>query len=133
MKAVGRENTGPELRVRKALYGLGYRYRLHDKRLPGCPDVVFMRRRKAIFVHGCFWHGHNCRPSLRPASRQSFWDAKIARNRSRDEESIARLEHLEWDVLVIWECETTAKCLPDLQAKLRTFLGPPGATQKRAR
>lgn len=126
MKAVAQKNTAPEIAVRRLLHSLGYRYRLHVKGLPGRPDLVFKSRRKVIFVHGCFWHGHDCRDSLKPRSRESFWEPKIARNRERDLENEEALRLLDWDTLTIWECETTKKMRQALADKLLLFLGPSG-------
>lgn len=124
MRAVGRQHTAPELVVRRLLHAAGYRYRLHDRRLPGSPDLVFSRRRKAIFVHGCFWHGHECRASLRPKSRQPYWQAKLERNRARDLRNVQTLEEQGWTVLCVWECETAKPAQPSLGDRLIAFLGP---------
>ena len=105
MRAVRSKNTGLEMRVRRLLYHHGYRYRLHRKDLPGKPDLVFQGRRKAIFIHGCFWHGHDCRPKIRPTSNTQYWTPKIDGNRERDERNIAALEQAGWQVLVVWECQ----------------------------
>lgn len=105
MRAVRQKHTGPELRLRKALHALGYRYRLHPKHLPGRPDLAFPSRRAAIFVHGCFWHGHDCRAGRRPSSRTEYWLPKIAENQRRDARKRAELEALGWRVLTVWECE----------------------------
>lgn len=92
--------------VRRLVFGMGYRYKLHDTRLPGKPDLVFWGRRKVIFVNGCFWHGHeSCRYSGIPKTRVEFWQKKIERNRTRDKESIALLEEDGWKVLTVWQCE----------------------------
>ena len=104
MQAVKPAGTGPEIVVRRALFALGYRYRLHSKRLPGRPDIVFHGRRKAIFVHGCFWHGHACPLFRLPATRQEFWRAKIEGNAARDKAAEAALLADGWRVLTIWEC-----------------------------
>lgn len=105
MARVRRENTEPETVVRSYVHRLGYRFRLHDKKLPGTPDIVFRGRRKVIFVHGCFWHGHTCRRGRRPASNQAYWQPKLDRNMKRDQEAVGRLAAAGWDSLVIWECE----------------------------
>lgn len=122
MKAVRRKDTAPEMVVRRAIHAMGYRFRLHAKELPGTPDIVFRPRRKAIFVHGCFWHGHDCRTSLTPSSRREFWGPKIERNRERDEDRTKKLQALGWDVLIVWECETRRKVRDQLEAKLFDFL-----------
>ncbi|MEO1252256.1 MAG: very short patch repair endonuclease [Pseudomonadota bacterium] len=106
MRAVKSGNTKPEMALRKALFALGYRYRLHDKRLPGRPDLVFHQHRTALFVHGCFWHGHNCKRGARtPKSNADYWIEKIRRNRERDAANKAALEADGWRVLIVWECE----------------------------
>lgn len=106
MGRIGSKNTAPELMVRRLLHGLGYRFRLHRKDLPGKPDIVLPGRRKAIFVHGCFWHAHGCRIGQPPKSRPEFWEPKLARNRNRDIENEEALRRGGWDVATIWQCET---------------------------
>jgi DNA mismatch endonuclease (patch repair protein) len=106
MAQVHSKDTRPELIVRRLVHGLGYRYRLHRKDLPGNPDLVFVGRRKVIFVHGCFWHGHNCRSGIkRPKTNQDYWLKKLQRNKTRDLQNQSKLAELGWDVLVVWECE----------------------------
>ena len=106
MQAVRSKDTGPELYVRRLLHGQGYRYRIHRKDLPGCPDLVFARMRKAIFIDGCFWHGHTCSRGRRvPKLNRDYWQRKIARNRARDGKTRGELRRLGWSVLSIWECE----------------------------
>lgn len=106
MRAVRSKDTKPELAVRRIAYGLGYRYRLHRRDLPGTPDLAFIGRRKAVFVHGCFWHGHGCSRGARtPKENRAYWVLKIARNRERDGRHLAELEALGWRSLVVWECE----------------------------
>ena len=98
----------PELQVRRLLHGMGYRYRLHRKDLPGHPDIVFPRAKKAIFVHGCFWHQHSssrCKITRVPKSRTEYWLPKLARNRLRDKQHMRTLRKLGWKVLVVWECQ----------------------------
>jgi len=110
MRAVKGHDTGPELIVRHILHGLGYRYRLHGQDLPGKPDITFRSRRKVLFVHGCFWHGHDCRRGGRtPKNNQNYWVVKIARNKTRDERHEAELASMRWSVLTIWECELKDK------------------------
>jgi DNA mismatch endonuclease (patch repair protein) len=109
MGRIGSKNTAPELIVRRLLHSLGYRFRLHRKDLPGTPDIVLPGRRKAIFVHGCFWHAHGCRIGRPPKSRPEFWEPKLARNRARDEENSRDLEEAGWEVLTVWQCETKDK------------------------
>lgn len=105
MRRVGQKNTKPEMVVRKFLHGNGYRFRLHRKDLPGHPDIVLPKHRAAIFVHGCFWHGHSCRRGKRPATNTEFWDKKLLGNLERDKANYKKLSALGWRVVVIWECE----------------------------
>lgn len=121
MSRVRTKNTAPELIVRKLLHAMGYRYRLHIKSLPGTPDIVFTKRKKAIFVHGCFWHGHLCKRGSLPKSNVKFWRTKIEKNTTRDERTRQELETLGWQVLVVWQCET--KNSEELSLSLREFLG----------
>jgi len=124
MSRVRSRDTKPELLVRKLVHGLGYRYRLHRKDLPGKPDLVFGPRRKVILVHGCFWHGHddpNCKLARAPKSRVEFWGPKLARNRERDREVERRLNESGWEALTLWECELGDR--PGLECRVRTFLG----------
>lgn len=104
MSRVRSKNTKPELFVRRLVHGLGYRYRLHKTNLPGRPDIVFSSKRKIIFVHGCFWHGHNCRLGRKPKSRVDYWIDKINGNRERDKLVLRRLKAKKWQSLVLWEC-----------------------------
>jgi DNA mismatch endonuclease (patch repair protein) len=121
MRAVRSRDTTPELIVRRAATALGYRYRLHKTTLPGKPDLVFASRRKAIFVHGCFWHGHDCKRGARePKSNVEYWRAKVQRNRDRDAKTTATLNEAGWKVLVVWECET--RKLDELADRLERFL-----------
>lgn len=123
MQAVKSIDTAPELATRRVLHAEGYRYRLHASRLPGKPDIVLASRSKAIFVHGCFWHGHDCpRGRRQPKTNALYWTAKIARNRARDRHAMQELWRRGWTVLVIWECET--KDLATLRVRLTNFLGP---------
>lgn len=106
MARIKAKNTTPEMKLRKLVYGMGFRYRIHDRRLPGRPDLVFQGRRAVIFIHGCFWHRHSgCRLARIPKSNVEFWSNKLEKNRLRDARNIASLEALGWRVLVIWECE----------------------------
>lgn len=121
MALVRSKNTKPGMLVRRVTHGMDFRYRLHDRSLPGKPDLVFRKRRKIIFVHGCFWHRHqNCKLSRLPKSRQDFWLPKLERNRTRDIENFHRLDDGGWDVLVIWECETSN--LDVLKKRIKDFL-----------
>lgn len=105
MSRVRNKDTRPELEVRSLLHRAGYRFRLHVSELPGSPDLVFPRYRVAMFVHGCFWHGHDCPRGSRPATNTEFWNAKIDANQRRDREARGTLEDQGWSVLTIWECE----------------------------
>jgi len=105
MRRVKGRDTAPELKVRRLLWRMGARYRLQRKDLPGKPDIVLSGRKLAIFVHGCFWHGHDCaRGSRVPKANRDYWLGKVARNRARDAEARAKLEAMGWRVLVVWEC-----------------------------
>ena len=130
VSAVMRGNRGrdtkPELSVRRLLFAKGYRYRIHPKGLPGRPDIAFIRRKKAILVHGCFWHQHpssTCPLRSHPKSNTGYWTVKLRRNRDRDAANERQLHALGWDVLVIWECEIHD--LAKLLSKLKYYLGPP--------
>lgn len=130
MSRIPSSNTQPELKLRRLLHGLGYRFRLHARDLPGNPDVVLRPRRAAVFLHGCFWHGHACRWGRPVKSNASYWAAKIERNQRRDSEALAKLREQGWRPLVVWECE-----LRDLEAVERTlvdFLGPSGPMERRS-
>ena len=106
MAAVRSTDTGPEMAVRSAVHRLGYRYRLHVRTLPGCPDIVFPARRKVIFVHGCFWHRHSrCRYATDPKTRREFWQKKFDSNVVRDRRAKKALRRDGWNVLVVWQCE----------------------------
>ena len=108
MSRIRSTNTKPELKVRSLLHKMGYRFRLHNKKLPGKPDIVLKKYRTAIFVHGCYWHRHtNCKLAYNPKSRVEFWEAKFNRNIERHKEVTKQLEELEWNVITIWECETS--------------------------
>jgi DNA mismatch endonuclease (patch repair protein) len=120
MSRIRGRDTKPELVVRRTAHALGYRYRLHVARLPGRPDLVFRRLSKVIFVHGCFWHQHDCNRGTQPRANEEFWRVKLKRNRARDIEAIKSLETLGWSVLVVWECQTRDKT--KLAERLATFL-----------
>ena len=126
MARVRGKDTKPEMVVRRLVHAMGYRYRLHRKDLPGKPDLVFPRLRKIIQVHGCFWHQHPdpaCRRARIPKSRREFWVPKLEGNARRDIENERALRELGWDVLVVWECETTPSRREELAGKLEEFLG----------
>ena len=125
MARVRGKNTAPELALRRLLHAAGYRYRLHAPNLPGRPDLAFTRRRAAVFVHGCFWHGHDCpRGARAPKANAAYWSAKIARNRARDAETAARLVAAGWTAHTVWECELRAQPAAVL-ARLQAALGAP--------
>ena len=125
MRRVKGRNTSPELAVRKALTRLGARYRLHRKDLPGKPDIVLPGRRLALFVHGCFWHGHDCARGARvPKQNRDYWVAKVARNRARDAANREALAALGWRVETVWECELKDRSA--LEARARNWLASPG-------
>ena len=120
MASVPSRNSRPEMAVRSILHKAGYRFLLHDHSLPGTPDIVFRKRRKVVFVHGCFWHGHECAKGRLPKSRRTFWSAKVRRNRKRDSQVIAALTRDGWQSILVWQCE-----LKDhrLLRRLQCFLG----------
>lgn len=121
MRRIKNVNTEPELVVRRLLWSMGYRYRLQCKDLPGKPDIAFLGRKKAIFVHGCFWHQHGegCSDSHIPKSNQEYWLPKFQRNQARDTAVQAALAAAGWDVMIVWECETSRE---DLAKRLKTFM-----------
>ena len=121
MSKVHGRDTKPEMVVRRLTHSMGYRYRLHRKDLPGKPDLVFPSRRKAILVHGCFWHGHDCKSGqTRPQSNREFWDKKLDQNKLRDAKNQADLLAMGWSVCVIWGCQT--KDVERLRKCIREFL-----------
>jgi len=122
MSLIRSKDTKPELVVRRLIHSLGYRYRLHRRDLPGVPDLVFPSRQAVIFVHGCFWHRHNCDAGARsPKSRRAYWLPKLSGNKKRDERNRRSLARTGWRTLVIWECQLTERTLA---ARIRKFLGP---------
>ena len=140
MSRIRSKDTKPEQAVRQMLHALGFRFRLHVKHLPGKPDIVLPRHKKAIFVHGCFWHSHGCRVGgKKPATHEQFWETKFSRNAARDKAAIRQLWLSGWQVLVVWECEAltperlydiltafmTASAAPDYEAlaEQSTFYG----------
>jgi DNA mismatch endonuclease (patch repair protein) len=124
MARVRSADTAPELRVRRLLHGLGKRFRLHRRDLPGQPDLVLPKYKAVIFVHGCFWHGCPVwkHARIRPAANAAYWANKLDRTLTRDKNNIAALEQMGWRVLVVWECETRKKRLPELAEKIENFL-----------
>lgn len=123
MSLIRSSNTSPELALRKALHALGLRFRLHAKDLPGKPDIVFRKRKVAIFVHGCFWHRHGgCKIANMPKSNTEFWQQKFDRNVQRDAMAKERLESLGWHVQVVWECELHPSKLYQTSRRLQAFI-----------
>ena len=121
MRAVPGRDTSAEMKVRRLLRPLAPGYRLHRKDIPGNPDIAYVGAQKAIFVHGCFWHGHDCRRGARmPKTNAEYWQAKIGRNRARDTKHLAELAERGWRALVVWECELADEAA--LAARLRAFL-----------
>ena len=123
MGRIQNKDTKPEMRIRKIVHGMGYRYRLHKANLPGKPDLVFAGRRKVIFVHGCFWHRHpdpSCSLARLPKSKLDFWIPKLEANRQRDEANVRELEQAGWDVLTIWECQLRNE--KELKSRIQVFL-----------
>jgi DNA mismatch endonuclease (patch repair protein) len=119
MSRVRGKDTKPELMVRRHLHAKGLRFRLHQSGLPGRPDLVFPSRRVAVFVHGCFWHGHEgCRKATIPATRPEFWRAKIDGNRARDQRVVAELGALGWSVFTVWQCSITPQALDHLTSEI---------------
>jgi DNA mismatch endonuclease, patch repair protein len=125
MSRVGQKDTGPEIILRSSLHTAGLRYRLHDRGLPGSPDLVFPRFHTVVFVHGCYWHSHGCYRSTVPKSRQEFWAEKFDANRSRDERNLRLLREDGWRVLTVWECALmgkTAKTTIDVAKAVKAWL-----------
>lgn len=121
MSRIKGKNTKPEMLVRRLVHGMGYRYRLHLKGLPGRPDLVFSKRRKVIFVHGCFWHRHDaCRLARWPKTRLDFWQPKLEANAARDRYVERRLAELGWKVMIVWECEVKDEAA--LTPRIKAFL-----------
>ena len=121
MAAVKSKNTTPELAVRKAVRAIGIGYSIHSAKLPGCPNIVMPKRRQAIMVHGCWWHGHTCMHGARvPKSNTAYWTAKINGNKTRDRRMLRALRRLGWKVLVVWECQIRE--VEKLKVRLRRFL-----------
>ena len=120
MASVRSRNTGAEKAVRSMVHRLGYRYSLVRNDLPGKPDLAFVGRRKVIFVHGCFWHGHTCRYGRLPKSRLAYWKPKTAANQARDRKQINELRKAGWSVMIVWQCQLRQK--DRLEARIRSFL-----------
>ena len=126
MAKVHSANTTPEIRVRKLLHSMGYRFRLHRRDLPGNPDIVLPKYKTVIFVHGCFWHGcPTCRHAkIRPIANSEYWNKKLNRTMERDKNNVINLEQMDWRVFVIWECETKKGSITSLSERIKTFLSP---------
>jgi len=123
MRRIKGQDTGPEMVVRRLVHGMGFRYRLHRRDIPGNPDLVFPSRWKAIFVHGCFWHRHpdpSCNLARMPKSRRNFWVSKLEKNRARDIRKQRELEEMGWEYLIIWECQIGRNL--ELKNKIHDFL-----------
>lgn len=132
MARIRKTDSKPEMIVRRMLHAMGYRFRLHDRSLPGNPDIVLKRHRKVIFVHGCFWHRHDCPDGRKlPKSKPEYWGPKLEGNRQRDLRSLRRLDEMAWSTLVIWECE-----LRDPKGalwRLTTFMRPKSRYARRSK
>ncbi len=121
MRRIRNRDTKPELAVRRLAYGMGYRYRLHRRDLPGTPDLVFAGRGKVNFVHGCFWHQHDCRLGQKqPSTNRDYWLPKLARNVERDAENQTHLAQLGWEALIVWECDL--KDTSAVRDRIKAFL-----------
>ena len=118
MSHIRSKGTKPEEQVQKYLFSKGFRYRKNVKKLPGCPDIVLPKYRTVIFVHGCFWHKHNCPRFVWPSSNKEYWIPKISRNVERDSTNIKKLESLGWKVLIVWECELKKKSFEETMHRL---------------
>lgn len=126
MAAIRGKDTKPEMVVRRLLTAMGYRYRLHDKNMPGRPDIIFRSRRAVVFVHGCYWHRHTCAAGrVLPKTRLDFWQTKLEANAARDKRNCTRLRRDGWRVLIVWECQL--RDTDRLERRLHIHLGSPGA------
>lgn len=132
MSRIRSTDSRPEMTVRRTLHSLGYRFRLNRRDLPGTPDIVFPARRKVIFVHGCFWHDHECRRGRRPTTNADFWSAKLDANVVRDRRVLDELNQIGWQSCVVWECDCSASRLLQLEETLIEFLGPTGSPRRRS-
>jgi DNA mismatch endonuclease (patch repair protein) len=128
MAAIRGKDTSPEMKVRKLLHALGYRFRLHRRDLPGNPDIVLRSSLAIILVHGCFWHQHTCRDGRMPSSKREYWGPKLARNVERDKDNIRKLRRMGWRVLVIWECQIAD--VLSLTKRISRFLEKSAKSQK---
>ena len=120
MSRIRNVDTKPEMIVRRLVHGMGYRYRLHARDLPGVPDLVFRPRKKVIFVHGCFWHQHGCCQYRQPRTKREFWIPKLAKNKARDAKVQRELRKLGWRIMVIWECQVKREAI--LRTRIKRFL-----------
>src|ERR1035438_4703100 len=120
MRRITGKNTSPEMAVRRMIFRLGYRYRLHRGDLPGKPDIVFGRQRKLIFVHGCFWHAHSCQMAHQPKTNKAYWSPKLERNQERDARHLETLQAAGWHVLIVWEGEL--KDMDSVERRLVRFM-----------
>lgn len=121
MARIRSKNTGPEMVVRQAVWAAGFRYRLHGKKLPGRPDLVFPSLRTVVFVHGCYWHGHSCQKGRIPDQNSTFWSAKFSANKARDKRNRALLRRLGWNVVTVWECSLAN--IPKRARAIKKLLG----------
>ena len=122
MSRIRSADTKPEMVVRRIVHGMGRRYRLHPRDVPGSPDLVFRSRKKVIFVHGCFWHQHGCSQYRQPKTKLAFWEPKLARNKARDEEARRMLRKQGWKALTVWECQLRLRRRRALTSRIRRFL-----------
>lgn len=120
MARVRSKNSQPEMIVRRLVHQMGYRYRLHCRDLPGSPDLVFTKRKKAIFVHGCYWHRHDCKRASFPKSNAAFWRKKFDENIARDKRNLCDLQIMGWETMIVWQCETAERS--NLSSRLVKFL-----------
>lgn len=126
MSNIRSKNTKPEILVRKELFKRGFRYRINVSRLPGKPDIVLPKYKTAIFINGCFWHGHEgCRHFIIPKTNADYWISKIRSNQQRDKESVSKLQQAGWKVLTIWECKLTTTEFPETIRKIETIINTP--------
>ncbi|NLV67507.1 MAG: DNA mismatch endonuclease Vsr [Spirochaetes bacterium] len=109
MRGIGSRNTKPELLIRKRLFGMGFRYRVNDRKIFGSPDIVFPKYHAVVFIHGCFWHGHDCEIFKLPGTRTEFWKEKIEVNRERDAKVLNQLRAEGWRICIVWECAVKGK------------------------
>ena len=122
MSKVKGKNTKPEMALRKGLFSLGFRYRIHCDSLPGKPDMVFPKYKSVIFVHGCFWHSHGCSRSRIPKTNSIYWKSKILKNAKRDRVHIEKLNEMGWRVIVVWECDLTKKMIDKTVGEINGWL-----------